>query len=276
MKLLIGQILPFITITIFVLGVFYRLGRWVGARIVHNVTLSDPWLKSGGEVAVKIGTEAFLFRSLFKFDKALWAGAFIMHFALLNVLGGHVVGFGLLGEQFAYIPGITAEMSKDASNLLGTVFGIVLFLSIAYLLIRRFSISEVKSISNSSDVVWLVYLLLIVGVGNIMRLFRQFHIEYEPVRDYIVALFTLQPVVGMELLESYFFLTHFLLVQILLIVFPFSKLMHLFGMFAERWIVNRVYHDPAPGMPNIDIPAARKAGLGLPSGGGGESASEGV
>lgn len=275
MKLLIGQILPFITITIFVLGVFYRLGRWVGARIVHNITLSDPFLQSKGEVAVKIGTEAFLFRSLFKFDKALWAGALLMHFALLNVLGGHVVGFGFLGEQFALVPGITPEMSKDASSFLGTVFGIVLFISIAYLLVRRFTISTVRSISNSSDILWLVYLLLIVGVGNIMRLFHQFGVEYEPVRDYIVALFTLQPVVQMELLNNVFFLTHFLLVQILLIVFPFSKLMHLFGMFAERWIVNRIYHDPAPGMPNIDVPAAREAGLGIPSGGG-ETASEGV
>jgi len=274
-KLLIGQILPFITITIFVLGVFYRLGRWAGARIVHNITLSDPWLKTNGEVALKIGTEAFLFRSLFKFDKALWAGAFIMHFALLNVLGGHVVGFGFLGEQFAFIPGVTPEMSKDASNFLGTFFGIVLFVSIAYLLIRRFTITEVKAISNSSDILWLVYLLLIVGVGNIMRLFHQFHIEYEPVRDYIVALFTFQPVVDMELLDSTFFLIHFLLVQILLILFPFSKLMHLFGMFAERWIVNRVYHDPAPGMPNIDVEAARRARLAAPASGG-ESASEGV
>lgn len=276
MKLLIGQILPFITIIIFVLGVFYRLGRWVGAGIVHNITLSDPWLKTNGEVALKIGTEAFLFRSFFKFDKALWAGALLMHFALLNVLGGHVVGFGLLGEQFAYIPGITPEMSVQASDFLGTLFGIVLFVTLAYLLIRRYTITPLKQMNNSSDVLWLVYLLLIVGVGNIMRLFDQFHIEYHLVRDYVIALFTLQPVVNMELLQSSFFLIHFLLVQILLIVFPFSKLMHLFGMFAERWIVNRVYHDPAPGMPNIDVAAARKARLSAVPASSESAAQEGV
>lgn len=274
MKLLIGQILPYITITIFVLGVFYRLGRWVGARIVHNITLSDPFLRTNGQVALKIGAEAFLFRSIFIFDKALWAGAFIMHFALLNVLGGHIVGFGFLGEQFAFIPGITPEMSKDMSNFLGTFFGIVLFISIAYLLIRRFAIAEVRAISNTSDILWLIYLLLIVGVGNIMRLFPQYHIEYELVREYVIALATFQPVLNMELLDSVFFLIHFLLVQILLILFPFSKLMHLFGMFAERWIVNRVYHDPAPGLPNVDVAAARRARLAAASGS--KSASEGV
>lgn len=273
MKLLIGQILPYITVTLFTLGILYRLGRWAGARIIHNITLS-PWLQNNTQVAVRIGSEAFLFRNLFRFDLALWAGAFLMHFALLNILGGHIVGFGFLGEQFALIPflGITPELSKEMSDLLGTVFGILLFVALLYLLYRRLALTHVKQVTKLSDNLWLVYLLVLVGVGNIMRLVPAFHIEYELVRDYIVALALFQPVVHMELLNSGFFLTHYLLVQILLIVFPYSKLMHLFGMFAERWIVNRVYHDPAPGLPNVDVAAARAAGIGVPA----DAAEEGV
>jgi len=273
-KLLIGQILPYITVTLFTLGILYRLGRWAGARIVHNITLS-PWLQNNGQVAVRIGSEAFLFRNLFRFDLALWAGAILMHFALLNILGGHIVGFGFLGEQFALIPGlgISPELSKEMSNLLGTIFGIVLFLTLLYLLIRRLTLTKVKQVTKPSDNLWLIYLLVLVGVGDVMRLFEaSFGVEYQLVRDYIVALALFKPVVDMELLKNGFFLVHFLLVQILLIVFPFSKLMHLFGMFSERWIVNRVYKDPAPGLPNIDVAAARAAGLGVPS----DAAEEGV
>ncbi|WP_347489428.1 respiratory nitrate reductase subunit gamma [Desulfoscipio sp. XC116] len=274
MKLLIGQILPYITVTLFTLGVLYRLGRWAGARIVHNVTLS-PWLQTNGQVAVRIGSEAFLFRNLFRFDKALWAGALLMHFALLNILGGHIVGFGTLGEQFAMIPGlgITPELSVEMSDLLGSVFGIVLFVALLYLLYRRYALDKVKLVTKPSDNLWLIYLLVLVGIGNIMRFIPTYHIHYELVYEYMAALIMFQPVVHMELLESGFFLTHYLLVQILLIVFPFSKLMHIFGMFAERYIVNRVYHDPAPGLPNIDVAAARKAGLGVPAG---DAAEEGV
>ncbi|SFG87939.1 Nitrate reductase gamma subunit [Desulfotomaculum arcticum] len=273
MKLLIGQILPYITVTLFTLGILYRLGRWAGARIIHNITLS-PWLQNNGQVAVRIGSEAFLFRNLFRFDKALWVGAILMHLALLNILGGHIVGFGFLGEQFALIPGlgISPELSREMSDLLGTVFGILLFVALLYLLYRRYAIQAVRLVTKPSDNLWLIYLLVLVGVGNIMRLFHEFHVEYEVVRDYIVALALFQPVVNMEIMESTFFLIHFLLVQILLIVFPFSKLMHLFGMFAERYIVNRVYKDPAPGLPNIDVAAARTAGLGVPS----DAAEEGV
>ncbi len=274
MKLLIGQILPYITVTLFTLGILYRLGRWVGARIVHNITLS-PWLKSNTEVAIRIGSEAFLFRNLFRFDLALWAGAILMHFSLLNILGGHVVGFGFLGEQFALIPGlgITPELSKTMSDLLGTVFGILLFITLLYLLFRRLAITHVRQVTKLSDNLWLVYLLLLVTFGNIMRLFPAVHVEYIEVRDYIVALALFQPVTHMPLLENWFFLCHYLMVQILLIIFPFSKLMHAFGMFAERWIVNRVYKDPAPGLPNVDVAAARIAGLGIPSG---DAAEEGV
>lgn len=274
MKLLIGQILPYITVTLFTLGLLYRLGRWVGPRIVHNITLS-PWLDNNTQVAIRIGSEAFLFRNLFRFDLLLWAGAILMHFALLNILGGHVVGFGFLGEQFALVPflGITKELSVFMSDLLGTVFGILLFLALLYLLFRRLTITPVKQVTKPSDNLWLIFLLVLVGVGNIMRLIPAFGIDYIMVRDYIVALAMFQPVLHMELLNSYFFLTHFLLVQILLIMLPFSKLLHIFGMFGERYIINRVYHDPAPGMPNIDVAAARRAGLGVPTG---DAAEEGV
>ena len=51
------------------------------------------------------------------------------------------------------------------------------------------------------------------------------------------------------------FAVHMLLVQILMMVFPYSKLMHALGMFANRWILHKVYVDPAPGLPGITAPA---------------------
>ncbi len=267
MKLFIGQILPYFTVTIFILGMIYRLGRWAGAQIVHNITLS-PWPQTKGQAALRVGTEAFLFRNLFIYDKALWAGALLMHFALLNVLIGHLVGFAFFGTQFALIPGlgITTELSKAMSDCFGSIFGIVLFVTLLYLLYRRLAKEAAKLVTKPSDNLWLLYLLVLVGIGNIMRFVPNYHIDYVLVHDYVTALILFCPVVHMELLNNGFFLVHLLLVQILLIVFPFSKLMHVFGMFAERYIVNRVYHDPAPGLPNVDVSAARQAELGIPDG----------
>ena len=263
------QVLPYITIPVFAFGLLYRLGRWAGARIVHNITLS-PYPQSNTDVLTVFGMELVFFRSLFSSDRALWAGAWLMHMALFTAIGGHLVGFYFLGKQFIYI-GMSETLSEQMSNLLGTTMGLVLFAGLVYLLIRRMSIPKVKQVTATSDYLHLVLLLTIVTIGNLMRLFEHdLGLTYAPVRDYVAHLIMLQPIpAGHEVFTKPFFMLHLLFVQVLLMVFPYSKLMHVFGMFAERWIINRVYKDPAPGLPNIDVEAARKAGLGLPAGEGG-------
>ncbi|GBF35689.1 sulfite reduction-associated complex DsrMKJOP protein DsrM [Desulfocucumis palustris] len=267
MSYFILQILPYVTGAVFTIGILYRLGRWARARIVHNITLS-PFPKTNTEVATVFGTEVIFFRSLFKSDFALWIGAWFMHIALFSIIGGHVMGIYFLGKQFVYI-GMSEGLSEFMSNLLGTTFGIIMFIALLYLLYRRFAIQKVREVTVTSDYLHLILLISIVAVGNIMRLIPDWGIHYEPVKEYVTYLVTLQPVPAeAEVLHTPLFAVHLLLVQILLMVFPFSKLMHVLGMFAERWIINRKYTEPAPGLPNIDIPAARAAGLGLPSEGG--------
>jgi nitrate reductase gamma subunit len=234
---------------------------------MHNITLS-PFPHNNTQVVGIFATEVIFLKSLFKSDFVLWIGAWLMHIALLNVLGGHLVGFYFLGKQFIYI-GMSEDLSVSMSNLLGTTFGIVLFFALLYLLYRRMSIQKVREVTVTSDYLHLILLLSIVSVGNIMRLYPDWGLHYEPVKEYVTHLVMLQPIpAGAEVLHKPLFAIHLLLVQILLVVFPFSKLMHVLGMFAERWIINRPYTEPAPGIPNIDIPAARAAGLGLPSEGG--------
>jgi len=249
------QILPYITVVIFTIGVLYRLGRWAGARIVHNITLSTPnFPKTPSEAAVVAGTEIVLFKSLFQLNRGLWVGAWPMHIALLSVLGGHFVGFYFLGKQFAYIPGISESLSEQMSNFLGTTFGILLFIALLYLLFRRLTVDYMKRVNVTSDYLHLFLLLAIVGVGNFMRLVPDTGIHYEPVKEYFTYLLTLQPIpVGAEILHKPLVAVHVLLVQILLVVFPFSKLMHLFGMFGLRYIENRPYQEPEPGVPGVDL-----------------------
>ncbi|MFZ5651867.1 MAG: respiratory nitrate reductase subunit gamma [Bacillota bacterium] len=266
MSYFILQILPYITLVIFTFGLLYRLGRWAGARIVHNITLS-PFPQSNGQVLGIFGAELVFFRSLFSSDRALWAGSWAMHMALFAVIGGHAMGIYFLGKQFVYI-GMSASLSEQMSAVLGTLMGLVMFAGLLYLLIRRITITKVKEVTSTSDFLHLILLLTIVTIGNVMRIWEHdLGIAYAPVKDYVTQLVMLQPVpLNHEVFTKPLFVLHLLFVQILLMIFPFSKLMHVFGMFAERWIINRVYRDPAPGLPNIDVAAARKDGLGLPSG----------
>lgn len=268
MSYFIMQILPYITLVVFTAGILYRLGRWAGARIVHNITLA-PFPQSNSQVLGIFGSEVIFFRSLFSSDRGLWAGAWLMHMALFGAIAGHLVGIYFLGRQFVYI-GMSAELSENMSSILGTSAGLALLAGLLYLLIRRLTIQKVKEVSGTSDYLQLVLLLAIVVVGNIMRLFHDFTMPYAPAKDYVAHLIMLQPLpLDHQVLTNPFFVLHILFVQILLMVFPFSKLMHIPGMFVNRWIINRVYKDPAPGIPNVDVAAARQAGIGVPSGEGG-------
>nr|WP_207754827.1 respiratory nitrate reductase subunit gamma [Desulforadius tongensis] len=247
--------MPYISVAVFTIGVLYRVGKWAHARIVHNIVLT-PAPETLGGAAVNYAAEVALFRSLFKGDKSLWAGAWIMHIALLNIIGGHIVGFAFLGEQFKYI-GTSAELSKYLSNVLGTSMGIIIWVALLYLLYRRLAVNEVKMVSNPADYLHLLLLLGIVSCGNFMRLVPEYSIHYETAQAYIIQLATFQPVDFSHF--NFVFTLHLLLVQILMIVFPFSKLMHVFGMFAERWIVDRPYVEPAPGLPGAKAAVSTNA-----------------
>ncbi|GAB6159079.1 sulfate reduction electron transfer complex DsrMKJOP subunit DsrM [Desulfotomaculum varum] len=270
MTYFILQILPYISVSILVLGLLYRMGRWASGRIVHNITLTPAPTTQAGAL-LDIAAEVVFFRSLYKADKAVWTGGWIMHVALFSILGGHIMGIGLLGLQFYYI-GLTSEHTSEyLSNLLGTSFGVVVLLALLYLLYRRLTINEVKQVSAPSDYLHLLMLIAIVSVGNLMRFVPEWGIHYEPVRDYVANLLTLTPVTpDMEVMHKPLFVLHLLLVQILMIYLPFSKLLHIPGMFAHRWIINRPYVEPAPGMPGAAVGGTGHAVSG------GQSASGGV
>ena len=174
-----------------------------------------------------------------------------MHFALLNIIGGHVVGFYTLGLQFTYI-GMSAEMSENASSLLGTSFGIIILFALIYLLYRRLALAKVKQVTATSDILQLLLLIGIVSAGNFMRLFHDYAVHYETANGIVGGILKFNPV---ALPDNIFFTIHFFLVQVLLMIFPFSKLMHVLGMFVERNIVNRVYKELPPGLPGINAPA---------------------
>lgn len=255
MSFLVLQILPYVAVVIFTVGVLYRLGRWAGSRIVHNITLSTPnFPKTCGEATIVAGREILLFESLFRLNRGLWIGAWPMHVALGAILGGHVMGIYFLGRQFAYMPGISESLSEHMSHLMGTVMGIVIFFTLVYLLYRRLAVYYMKQINVTPDFLHLFLLIGIVSVGNFMRLFPEYGISYEPVKEYVTHLILLQPVPAhFEVFHKPMFVLHFFLVQVLMIVFPFSKLMHLFGMFGLRYIKNRPYQEPEPGLPGVDL-----------------------
>lgn len=127
-------------------------------------------------------------------------------------------------------------MGKDEvdtmSAVLGGGAGFIILVTGIYLLFRRLVIQRVKEISDWEDYFTLGLILAIILTGDCMRFIT--HFELAQSREYFAALFTFKTA---TLPADPFFRLHFFLGQILMIYIPFSKFLHIPGVFISKSII---------------------------------------
>lgn len=198
----------------FALGLLWRLIGYVRAPAPLPVAVT-PAPASDAGAAGRVAVDVLIFPNLFKADKALWAGAWTFHIALWVILLRHL-------RYFTYpVPGLSLFMSP-AAMWAGYVFG----LAALFLLWRRLALRRTLYISGLPDYFALALLALIAGTGILMKYWL--HVYLVDVKAFILGLLTLRPVAPPQ---HPLFLVHFLLVTLLLLYFPFSKLLHAGGIF---------------------------------------------
>lgn len=224
----VGVILPPITLLVFFGGLGYRLFEWRKLAMPKMTLYPAP--ESGADTFWGVLRATFFSPSLFKADRFLWAGAWVFHAALVLILIGHVrVGTDL--------PALWAALGINAdtmSAIVGTTAGIIILLAILLLTYRRFGIPRVQEITQAGDYLALILLLAVILSGNAMRF--QGHFDLNLTREYFAGLTRFQapipPLNG-------WFLAHFLLGQALFLYLPFSKLLHLGGIFFTQTALQR-------------------------------------
>jgi nitrate reductase gamma subunit len=185
--------------------------------------------------------EILLFRSLFRNvradlrtgprlvygeEKYLWLGALAFHWSFLIILLRHLRYF------LVPVPKFVLELeSMDGFFQVGTpVFYMtdgIIFAALIYLLLRRLRDRQIRYISLVSDYLALCLILGLVSTGILMRYFAK--VDILPIKEIAVGLVTLSPRVPAG--AGPLFFAHLLLVSALLAYFPFSKLMHMAGVF---------------------------------------------
>jgi [DsrC]-trisulfide reductase subunit M len=206
--------LPYLSAAIFLIGVLYRFWVW-GRTPVPLRIVTTPAPRTRGGVIWRLIGDSLWFPSLFKGDRFLWAAGLAFHILLWLVLLRHL-------RYFLYpVPG-WVEGIQD----LGLYAGYLIPIPLALLLARRLADEKVLYVSILGDYFSLFLLLGITLSGTLLRVFfRTYLVE---VKAYGLSLIHLQPVIPMV---HWLFGLHFFLVLVLLIYFPFSKLMHSGGLF---------------------------------------------
>ncbi|MEO5346822.1 MAG: respiratory nitrate reductase subunit gamma [Magnetococcus sp. YQC-9] len=211
-------LLAYVVLTIFLLGFLSRIIIYARAPAPLKIaTTPAPTTLPG--VAWRLFTEVVFFNSLFKSDKLAWAGGLAFHGAMAVVLIRHLRYF------VDPLPAWVGPL-----QIFGIVAGIVMAAALAFLLLRRFVFERVKYISSKADHLFLVLLLAIAGSGLLMDFCVRPNIV--DIKTRMMSMWS--AMTGLPPLNSagdVIFLLHILLVGLLLVIFPFSKLMHAGGIF---------------------------------------------
>lgn len=252
---LFAIVIPYTALAIFVIGFVYRIVLWACSPVPFHIPTvcgqqrSLPWIKNNKSespsttwgIFTRMALEVLLFRSLFRNDRAelagqaravyrgnrlLWLGGLIFHWSLLIILLRHLRFF------FEPVPGcVTFLQNLDGlfqiftpTLLLTDVFIVI---SLCYLFLRRITNPQIRYISLISDYFSLLLILGIAVSGVLMRYF--YRIDLLEIKRFILGILSLSPIVPKN--TGITFYVHLFLVSILLAYFPFSKLMHMGGVF---------------------------------------------
>jgi nitrate reductase gamma subunit len=247
--------IPYLAILIFIIGVIYRVINWASSPVPFRIPTtcgqqkSLPWIKhckfenpsNAFEVIGRMVLEVLLFRSLFRNthtelrkgpyldhleEKLLWLGALVFHWSFLIILIRHlrlfvdpvppVLNLVCIVDGFVQIGSPVIYMS-----------GIGLLLGVTFLLIRRILIPRIRYISLAADYFPLFLIMGIAISGLLMRHFTK--VDVVSLKEFTVALFSFNPIIPPEV--GVIFYIHIFLVCVLLVYFPFSKLVHMLGIF---------------------------------------------
>jgi nitrate reductase gamma subunit len=165
-------------------------------------------------------------RILYGEEKWLWMAAMAFHWTFLYVFLRHLRFFMEPVPAFVNVLDQVDSFLQIGAPLL-YVTDVVLVAALAYLLFRRFFEAQVRYISLFADYFALLVLLGLAVSGVLMRYFTR--VDLKAVKELAMGLVTFRPVVpeGVGLL----FFIHLFFLSVLVAYFPFSKLMHMPGVF---------------------------------------------
>ncbi len=263
LQVLFGVIIPYLAMIIFLVGMVGRLLLWSFSPVPFRIPTtagqqkSFPWIKpnklenpsSAAGVFGRMVLEILLFRSLFRnntmefrdgprvtyeWEKWLWLTAILFHYAFLVVILRHLRFFTEPVPGFVYLlesldgfaqTGIGPLPGLGLPGLL--LSGVVLLAAAGYLFLRRVYIPTVRYISLPTDYFPLLLIIAIATTGILMRYLIK--VDIVSAKQLVMGLVTFHPVLPQGV--GVLFYMHFFLVCCLLVYFPFSKLVHLGGVF---------------------------------------------
>lgn len=257
MQYFFGVAIPYLAMMLFVGGFVYRIMQWAKSPVPFSIPTTCGQGKSldfikqdkldcpstTSEVAARMFLEIFLFRSLFRNTKSeihdgpkithesskwLWLFGLLFHYSFLVIVIRHMRLFvDPIPFWLSAIESVDSMLQIGAPTLY--LSSVTLLVGILFLFGRRLVNPLARYISLNNDYFPLVLIFAIAVTGILMRYFLRTDIDIVNIKNLAMGLVTFSPVIGVKI--GAIFYIHLFLVSTLLAYFPFSKLMHMGGVF---------------------------------------------
>jgi nitrate reductase gamma subunit len=204
----------YLATAVLVAGLAVRIRQYAGTPAPLKIPTTPAPTTRGG-VALRLLREVVLFESLFKATLWTWLFGWVFHAAMALVLLRHLRYFT------EPVWGWVAFVQP-----FGVYAGFAMVAGLAGLWARRFLVDRVRYISTPSDHLMLALLVAIAASGLAMKYVA--HTDVVAVKSFFLGLMRFQV---RELPADPLLAVHLGLVAALMLVFPFSKLLHAPGLF---------------------------------------------
>lgn len=256
LNFLFAFFIPYTAVAIFIGGFIYRIIDWARSPVPFRIPTtagqekSLPWIKENKidnpsstlGVIARMALEVLLFRSLFRHTAAnveegprvtyssskwLWGAGLVFHWSFLIIFVRH---FRLFVEPTPFFVVPLEFMDGFMQITLPTLYmtDVAIVAAVTYLVVRRVYLPQIRYLSLVADFFPLFLILGIAISGILMRYITK--TDVAAIKVLIQGLVHLSPALP-EKKIGYIFFVHLFLVSSLLIYFPFSKLMHMGGVF---------------------------------------------
>jgi len=201
----------------------------------------------------------FLLGSLLRFDRDQYTwksdssqllraaqlrwGSNLFHIGILFLFFGHTVG--MLTPHFVYEPFMSAGAKQVLAMVSGGVFGVLGFVGVSLLLHRRLTDPRIRATSRTSDIMllWLLWAQFALGLATIP--FSAQHLDGSVMlvlAEWAQRIVTFRPGTA-ELMADigWVFKAHMVLGMTIFLIFPFTRLVHVWSGFAAVAYVWRPY-----------------------------------
>jgi nitrate reductase gamma subunit len=195
---------------------------------------------------VRFDREQYTWRSgssqLLRARQLRW-GSNLFHIGVLFLLFGHL--FGMLTPHWAYEHFMTAGAKQILAMVSGGVAGALAFIGLTILLHRRLADPRIRATSSSMDILVVLLLWVQLALGLLTVPFSAQHLDGSMMlvlAEWAQRIVTFRPgAADLVAGAPWVFKLHIVLGLTLFLVFPFSRLVHIWSGIAAVTYVTRAY-----------------------------------